>query len=797
MQVPHAATLPRIVWVFDSKHQWWPGKITQYPPKNNTARVSRFGNVKPKSIVLECSESNILPFEHVSKESLQQQGLQSQLSKTFDTAFREATEAQLKDDDGLPSLDDILNNHFPSAPANTLQTARKDTAIRQRPPVRPDTTYMPDSSLTIPGELILALSERFYYPARIVRFNEKSNKYKVELASGHSPSIERKNFFTRYEKGFQTCQLGPMAPPSYDHHKDKALELQVREVYPAIYDIIAGAQDEAGRLEAFLKGGKAKNTLSQRVGPGGFSRAEYSMISNMLQAEFLPDLSTTKQLHKNGLVNGSAPQYDTPMKREGDVTRLFSDQMRLHFFTDVLLPETITRLTMRRYNLSYAEAELRILEGARDEETDTWWIDDVYAARESFLDARKMEPSARSLLLELMAKSKKGLSFAEQLCSQAREELNACQGHSDGIEKMYSKLCFVSRQIRAQITFLRASLKLSHVLELRCMKRMLADARTRLHDISLTSKDLQRDLKSVSQRMEHALYALRSRRVDSEIQRLPQADGETPADRARATALVDFLDEVSLQRLQQESDERLQRIQSTTARLYEMVDHFSNQRAEFKGYLTSAISLDDTALSFAKDKMRLQEHQTTSMAESLVSIANHYDQVANVLTEEVSVREHLYATAYQEAVAFFKKIDALEPNLIKLFEALKSCEGIEEEFDATEKLIEEINSLAIWYEEFHNSYGALTLEVVRRHQVYQTQQRLIRDFVEKMEATYSDEMHHRAVFSEKHGKFLPVDLCPTFADPPLQYEVLTHGEWRLPMPTRETLQLVREQGDLP
>ncbi|KAF9290026.1 Structural maintenance of chromosomes protein 3 [Mortierella alpina] len=230
-----------------------------------------------------------------------------------------------------------------------------------------------------------------------------------------------------------------------------------------------------------------------------------------------------------------------------------------------------------------------------------------------------------------------------------------------------------------------------------------------------------------------------------------------------------------------------------------MVSHFSNQRAEFKGYLTSAISLDDTALSFARDKMRLQEHQTTSMAESLVSIANHYDQVANVLTadtqpmqeelddsdtalmlviieeleeslalvqatsEEVSIREHLYATAYQEAVAFFKKIDALEPDLVKLVEAFKTCEGIEEEFDATEKVIEEINSLAIWYEEFHNSYGALTLEVVRRHQVHQTQQRLIRDFVEKMEATYSDEMHHRAVFSEKHGKFLPVDLCPTFA----------------------------------
>lgn len=65
-----------------------------------------------------------------------------------------------------------------------------------------------------------------------------------------------------------------------------------------------------------------------------------------------------------------------------------------------------------------------------------------------------MDASARSLLLELMSKSKKGLSFAEQLCSQARQELDACQGHSDEIEKVYSKLCFISRQIKVQVTVL-------------------------------------------------------------------------------------------------------------------------------------------------------------------------------------------------------------------------------------------------------------------------------------------------------------------------------------------------------
>ncbi|KAG0069839.1 autophagy protein 17 [Linnemannia elongata] len=443
-----------------------------------------------------------------------------------------------------------------------------------------------------------------------------------------------------------------------------------------------------------------------------------------------------------------------------------------------------------------------------------------------------MDASARSLLLDLMAKSKKGLSFAEQLCSQAHEELDACQGHSTEIEKIFSKLCFVSRQIKVQITTVESLLRIG---------------RSRLSELWTASKDLQRDLKSVSVRMELALRALKGRQVDPEIQK-PHPDNNdnkrninpegttsgTMSDDVsttappKATVLFDFLDEVSLQRLQQESTERLQRIQATTQRLQELVIHFGNQRTEFKGYMTNAITLDESALSFAREKMLLQEQQTTTMAELLVSLAKHYDQVVQVLTadihptdeelellrndtdevpivmeeleeslalvqattEEVGVREHLYTTAYEEAVVFFKKIEALEPDLVELVDTFRLAEGLEDDFNATEKLIGEINSLAIWYEEFHNSYGALMVEIVRRHQAHQNQERIVADFMQKMQASYNDEMNQRAVFSERHGKFLPVDLCPTFADTPPQYEVLAHGEWTLPMPTRATLQLV-------
>ncbi|KAF9921919.1 autophagy protein 17 [Linnemannia zychae] len=439
-----------------------------------------------------------------------------------------------------------------------------------------------------------------------------------------------------------------------------------------------------------------------------------------------------------------------------------------------------------------------------------------------------MDASARSLLLDLMAKSKKGLLFAEQLCSQAHEELDACQGHLTEIEKIFSKLCFVSRQIKVQIAAVESLLRIG---------------RSRLSELWTASKDLQKDLKSVSLRMESALRALRNRQVDPEIQKRHPGNNDNPtgitadsvtniSDAApKAAVLFDFLDEVSLQRLEQESTERVQRIQATTQRLQELVVHFSNQRIESKGYMSNAITLDESTLSFARDKMHLQEQQTTTMAELLVSLAKHYDQVVQVLTadihptdeelellrndtdevpivieeleeslalvqattEEVGVREHLYSTAYGEAVAFFKKIEALEPDLVELVETFRRAEGLEDDFNATEKLIGEINSLAIWYEEFHNSYDALVVEIVRRHQSHQRQEKLVADFIQKMQANYSGEMNQRAMFSERHGKFLPVDLCPTFADNPPTHEVLTHGEWNLPMPTRSTLQHVENQ----
>ncbi|KAG9068209.1 hypothetical protein KI688_011804 [Linnemannia hyalina] len=382
----------KLVWVFDDKYQWWPGKIKPYPPQNNQAKVTRFGSVKPKTITVECVETSILPFEHVSKERFRQSGSMSSHVRAFQDAYKEASAEQLQDDDGLPSMDDVFSQ-LSALPPTSNSPSLKDTVCQKT--TNPVIEYVPDPSLTIPGELLLAQAERgHYYPGRIESFNSKTNKYKIELATGHYPSLERKRFYTRYQKEFLTCQLGEMTMAEVDeNYEDTELESEVVDLYPTLYAIVAGTYDEAGRLKAFLQGGNARNQLARRVGPGDFTQNQYMLLSRILQSEFLPDLNTTKRISRLMEYSPSAAGTETggeggfsPMKRDGDVTFAYSGIKRVQFVTEVLLPETVTRLTMRRKGMSYAEADKDVFKAVRSRNTDHYWVEDILAARESFLD---------------------------------------------------------------------------------------------------------------------------------------------------------------------------------------------------------------------------------------------------------------------------------------------------------------------------------------------------------------------------------------------------------------------------
>lgn len=71
-------------------------------------------------LTVECTAANVLPFEHASKESHYNAGSES---GAFVNAYTEAIEAQMKDDDDLPSLDNVLSI-ISSTPS---QTSRNPT----------------------------------------------------------------------------------------------------------------------------------------------------------------------------------------------------------------------------------------------------------------------------------------------------------------------------------------------------------------------------------------------------------------------------------------------------------------------------------------------------------------------------------------------------------------------------------------------------------------------------------------------------------------------------------------------
>lgn len=79
---------------------------------------------------MECVETSILPFEHVSKERFRQSGSTSSHVRAFQEAYKEASAEQLKDDDGLPSMDDVFS-HLTSLPPTSTSPSLKDTVCQK------------------------------------------------------------------------------------------------------------------------------------------------------------------------------------------------------------------------------------------------------------------------------------------------------------------------------------------------------------------------------------------------------------------------------------------------------------------------------------------------------------------------------------------------------------------------------------------------------------------------------------------------------------------------------------------
>ncbi|KAJ2237375.1 hypothetical protein IWW45_000984 [Coemansia sp. RSA 485] len=164
-------------------------------------------------------------------------------------------------------------------------------------------------TLRVPGELVLAVYRREYYPARIVSSIGK-NRYRVEFFDGYKSSLKRSSMFTMYDAKFKTCRLGRFqligdepavrrtSLGTVDLEKDFERDMRV---FGDLVKQVQGVKEHLDRLHQCPKdeidkvaeaeyrvatffGGDAgaKRLLASQVSSGFLNRAEFDFLGRLL-----------------------------------------------------------------------------------------------------------------------------------------------------------------------------------------------------------------------------------------------------------------------------------------------------------------------------------------------------------------------------------------------------------------------------------------------------------------------------------------------------------------------------------
>jgi autophagy-related protein 17 len=91
--------------------------------------------------------------------------------------------------------------------------------------------------------------------------------------------------------------------------------------------------------------------------------------------------------------------------------------------------------------------------------------------------------------------------------------------------------------------------------------------------------------------------------------------------------------------------------------------------------------------------------------------------------------------------------------------------------------LNELESMRLFYENYHSSYDGLILEVYRRKQCEEKVKTIMKKAMEQIEKVYEADMKEREGFRVDVGDYLPVDLWPNVNAPAPRWEfVLADGQ---------------------
>ncbi|KAJ6622865.1 hypothetical protein B0H10DRAFT_1944195 [Mycena sp. CBHHK59/15] len=314
---------------------WWPGLVTATAPKVSSLSVKLYGKIGNGSVTVKAAHAgNVLPLV-TSKEAIRF----TTPCHVMSLDLTSPKKRQKLDKSGLERrwyvalsevVHDVQENEMPSIlflnsvrgvralaasspePADSVRAQHKGKGKAPAKDEPPDAESLrwspppPDSSLTIPGELVLAhdakRNKTIYWPARILEYLPPAKpglpgRYAIQWIDLTQCALPRTAFFAYEDAGFGTCKLGrfesvfddvvndddddgPEAPwlspeprdppPDGDAFADLPVHEQFVYAKPVLQAILRGEYPPARTVhDRFIGGGQGRNAVAKEAGERG------------------------------------------------------------------------------------------------------------------------------------------------------------------------------------------------------------------------------------------------------------------------------------------------------------------------------------------------------------------------------------------------------------------------------------------------------------------------------------------------------------------------------------------------
>ncbi|CCA68796.1 hypothetical protein PIIN_02658 [Serendipita indica DSM 11827] len=297
-------------------------------------------------------------------------------------------------------------------------------------------------------------------------------------------------------------------------------------------------------------------------------------------------------------------------------------------------------------------------------------------------------------------------------------------------------------------------------------------------------------------------------------QREPHVN-KVQASRAKWKTLRSFVDEKAV-------EEAIERMDEDRNALEDLIESTSSQTQvlsdEILAIRNALPTRSPSVVSSVHDLLKSQESDLERMAQLLMDVTHHFDQMESALADfdagevlgeddmEVlegdtaelpsiieeteaglrrieNVSKQLKATkdSLEEELflhrARLTALEALEVEISNLNDSQQTVEAQASELHATlESHLAALGTVEETYTHYRSAYGNLVFEMDRRQKYRETVDRIIHGMNEQLAALRQEELARREQFFKTEGTYIPEDLCPFVGDGPTIFEVNSAAE---------------------